>query len=365
MVVLVLVGLLGGLITGISPCILPVLPVVLAAGATGAPTHDGTDSAHTARGRRSLAVIGGLVLSFSAVTLLGSWALSTVGLPQDLLRNIGLVALGIVGIGLIVPAIGDLLARPFARFGQSRARLDAGGFVLGLSLGLLYLPCAGPVLTAITVVGASHHLGVGAIVLTVAFAAGTAVPLLAVAFAGEQFAARLTAVRTHASIARKLAGGVLIIMALVIGLNLTDGLQRNVPGYTNALQRHISQNHSANAALGGATGRAPANTPGSCASGTATLVNCGRAPALKGISSWINTPGDSPLTLKNLKGRVVLVDFWTYSCINCQRALPHLEAWDRAYRDAGLTIIGVHTPEFAFEHVRDNVTTAAKQLGVQ
>jgi thiol-disulfide isomerase/thioredoxin len=95
------------------------------------------------------------------------------------------------------------------------------------------------------------------------------------------------------------------------------------------------------------------------------LQQCGRAPAIRGIDHWLNTPDDRPLPLNGLHGRVVLVDFWTYSCINCQRTLPHVEAWNRAYRNSGLTIIGVHTPEFAFEHVLSNVRAASGQLGVR
>ena len=360
MIVLVVVGLLAGLVTGISPCILPVVPVVFAAGTLGATGDD--DAPRSVR--KPLALVAGLVVSFSVVTLIGSWLLGALGLPLDLLRNAGLAVLALVAVGLIIPPVGEVLGRPFARLAKGHVRTEGGGFVLGLSLGLLYVPCAGPVLAAITVVGASHHVGAGAIVLTVAFAIGVAIPLLGFAFAGRHLLGRLSAVRSHAVATRRVAGVVLLAAALAIGLGATDGLQRSVPGYTDALQRRISSNATAAGALAEVTGRHTTASLATCGIATETLQKCGKAPALTGISTWRNTPGNKPLTLAGLKGRVVLIDFWTYSCINCQRTLPHLEAWDRAYRSAGLTIIGVHTPEFAFEHVPTNVTRAAAQLGV-
>ena len=411
MIVLILIGFLGGLVTGISPCILPVLPVIFAAGAasgledeaspgartgpdrpgdvepasgvTGPEPATGTTTVATRapaavtlaagpvtrraelrRRRRPFAVVGGLVLSFAVVTLIGSWLLSLLGLPQDLLRWIGLVVLGLVGLGLIVPAVGEWLERPFARLTGGRQQSNAGGFVLGLSLGLVFVPCAGPVLAAITVVGAKHRYDFSSIVLTAAFALGIAVPLLVFAVLGQRLAERMSAVRSRAASARRVIGAVLVVTALVIGLNLTSGLQRAVPGYTNALQSHIESNTSAAQALGQVTGNVASGALATCTPESQVLQRCGKAPALVGISHWLNTPGDRPLSLADLKGRVVLVDFWTYSCINCQRTLPHVEAWNRAYGADGLTIIGVHTPEFAFEHVTSNVAQAAGQLGV-
>ncbi len=316
------------------------------------------------RRRRPFAVVGGLVLSFAVFTLIGSWLLSLLGLPQDLLRWIGLVVLGLVGLGLIVPAVGEWLERPFARLAGGRRQSNAGGFVLGLSLGLVFVPCAGPVLAAIAVVSANHRYDFSSIVLTAAFALGVAVPLLVFAVLGQRLAERMRSVRTRAATARRVIGAVLVVTALVIGLNLTDGLQRAVPGYTNALQSHIESNASATQALGRVTGNVVSGALATCTPESPVLQQCGRAPALAGISHWLNTPGDRPLSLAGLRGRVVLVDFWTYSCINCQRTLPHVEAWNRAYAADGLTVIGVHTPEFAFEHVTSNVAQAASQLGV-
>jgi cytochrome c biogenesis protein CcdA/thiol-disulfide isomerase/thioredoxin len=391
---LVFIGLLGGLITSLSPCVLPVLPVVLAVGVT-APGTDG--EAPVRKPSRPYAVIAGLVLSFSLATLFGSLVLSELHLPQDLLRNAGIVVLVIVGLGLIVPQVGHLIEKPFARLPARAVTSKSSGVGLGLALGLLYVPCAGPVLATIAVVGATHRVGFGAVVLTVAFAVGAGLPLLALAAAGDRLTQRLSAVRGRVGRMRIGAGLAMILVAALIGFNLTDGLQTHVPGYTEALQKSVESSSSATKQLQSLTGEgtnavnrdnsptaptavsttAPAkagtttttkpaaipNVP--CTEGGTVLENCGPAPAITGITGWLNTPGNQPLTLAGLKGKVVLIDFWTYSCINCQRTLPHVEAWYKAYQSQGLVVLGVHTPEFSFEHVTSNIKSNAAHLGVK
>ncbi len=358
MLALLAIGLVAGLITGISPCILPVLPVVLVAGAT--PVASKAGLRHS---RRPVAVVIGLVLSFAAFILGGSALLSALHLPQDLLRDAGLVILGLVGVGLVVPRIGQLIERPFARLRTRPPRGTTSGFVLGVGLGPLFIPCAGPVLAALTTVGNSRHFGPGAVVLALAFSAGAAVPLLAVAFAGDQLVERVHALRRHTPLIRQVGGVILVAMCLVLAANLTDGLQRLIPGYTNTLQTDVEGTTFARNQLAAVTG-VPAGTLGQCTADSPVLARCGPAPAFTGITAWLNTPHDAPLSLAGLRGKVVLVDFWTYSCINCQRELPHVEAWYQRYRRDGLVVVGVHTPEFAFEHVVSNVAAAARQLHV-
>ncbi|MBE7189727.1 MAG: cytochrome c biogenesis protein DipZ, partial [Jatrophihabitans endophyticus] len=191
MLTLVLIGLVGGVVTSISPCVLPVLPVILASGARDA----GDESA---RVRRPVAVVVGLVVSFSVATLVGSVVLSALGLPQDLLRTIGIVVLLLIGLSLLVPAVGQVLERPFARVPRPRVGPSSNGLLLGLGLGLLYVPCAGPVLAAIAVVGATHRIGLDAVVLTAAFGVGAGVPLLVLALAGGALTRRVAALREHA-----------------------------------------------------------------------------------------------------------------------------------------------------------------------
>ena len=324
--------------------------------ASASPPGPGT----RARLARPVSVIAGLVLSFSLLVLVGSEVLSLLHLPQDFLRNAGIVLLVVVGLGYLLPPLGALIERPFARLSGRRPAGISGGFVLGLALGLLYVPCAGPVLAAITVVGATHRVGLTAVVLTAAFAAGTAIPLLAVAIAGGQLTGRIGAVRRHAVQVRQVGGAVLIVMAAVIGFNVLGGLQRDIPGYSTALQGSATVRKQ----LNGLTGARHTSLT-RCNPNATTLVNCGPAPNFAGITAWLNTPGGRPLTLSALRGKVVLVNFWTYSCINCQRTLPHVEAWYREYAKDGFVVVGVHTPEFAFEHVVSNVRAQAAALGVR
>jgi cytochrome c biogenesis protein CcdA/thiol-disulfide isomerase/thioredoxin len=368
MVELVVVGIVAGFLAGISPCILPVLPVVLVAGASApvSTTDSTTGSTETPASppraglARSLSVVGGLVLSFSIIVLAGSEILSLLHLPQDALRDAGIVLLAVVGLGYLIPPLGMLLERPFARVGTRRPSGKAGGFVLGLAVGVVYVPCAGPVLAAIAVVGATHRVGLTAVILTAAFAVGTAVPLLAVAAAGGQLTNRIGAIRRRAPQIRRVGGVVLIVMAVVISSDVLAGLQRDIPGYTTALQGSAKVRKQLNALTG-----TPHTSLTSCNSSATILVNCGPAPNFTGITAWLNTPSGKPLSISGLRGKVVLVDFWTYSCINCQRSLPHVEAWYKEYAKDGLVVVGVHTPEFAFEHVVSNVKAQAAALGVR
>jgi cytochrome c biogenesis protein CcdA/thiol-disulfide isomerase/thioredoxin len=369
MIGLILVGAVAGFLAGISPCILPLLPVVLVAGAarpvtdSAGPAEPTTASTGTTASRgglaRPLAVVLGLVLSFSVLILAGSEIISLLHLPADSLRDAGIALLALVGLGYLIPPLGALLERPFARIRVRRPNGSGGGFALGLALGVLYVPCAGPVLAAITVVGATHRVGLTAVFVTAAFAIGTAVPLLAVALAGGQLSRRLTAIRRRAPQARVVGGVVLIGMAVAIAFNAFQGLEQDVPSYSSALQGSAKVRSELNSLTG-----VKQTSLTKCNSSATTLVDCGPAPNFTGITAWLNTPGGKPLTMAGLRGKVVLVDFWTYSCINCQRTLPHVEAWYSRYAKDGFVVVGVHTPEFAFEHVVSNVIAQSAALGV-
>jgi len=425
MLVLIGIGFLAGLITSLSPCVLPVLPIILAAGTsrtaappaeasaagvavpvavraggassqTSAPTSPRPAPPRSVSGRptytlptpartrsprvkswRPYGVVAGLVLSFSLSTLFGTIVLSSLGLPLDFLRDAGIVVLVVVGLGLLIRPLGDLLERPFVRITGRPVNPNSSGVVVGLGAGLLFVPCAGPVLATIAVVGATHRVGFSAVVLTFAFGIGIGVPLLLLAMAGDALSRRASALRRHAAELRMVGGAAMIVIAALILFNLTDGLQRHVPGYTTALQNSIEGNKTASKQLQALTAAHPkkagsgsgsgsvSDASSGCAEGGSTPQSCGAAPEFTGINAWLNTPGNTPLTLAGLRGKVVLVDFWTYSCINCQRTLPHVEAWYRSYEADGLVVVGVHTPEFAFEHVESNVSAQAHALGVK
>jgi cytochrome c biogenesis protein CcdA/thiol-disulfide isomerase/thioredoxin len=376
MLTLVAIGLAGGLITGISPCILPVLPVILMSGAqsaratAGVPAVAGTTDLPPAKPARAESlrpylVIAGLVVSFSTVTLVGSALLSLLHLPQDVVRWVALVALIAIGLGLIFPPVEALLEKPFARLPQKQFGSGNSGFGLGLALGVLYVPCAGPVLAAIVLAGATGSIGLPTVALTASFAVGAVVPLLIFALAGRRVAERVRAFRRRQREIRIAAGIVTILLAVALVFNLPATLQRAIPDYTTSLQRKLggADQVRRNLNLGGTVNDQNAALS-KCTDGATEPENCGVAPDIKGISHWLNTPGGAPVDLKSLHGKVVLIDFWAYSCINCQRSLPHIVNWYKAYRTKGLDVIGVHTPEYAFEHDNGNVAAAAAKLGI-
>ncbi|MEX7472770.1 cytochrome c biogenesis protein DipZ [Mycobacterium adipatum] len=360
MTTLVAIGFLGGLITGISPCILPVLPVIFFAG-----TPAGTTAPALSSRLRPYLVIAGLVVSFSLVTLAGSALLSWMRLPQDTIRWVALAALVAIGLGLIFPQFEALLEKPFSRLPQRQFGSGKGGFGLGLTLGVLYVPCAGPVLAAIVVAGATGTIGVEIIALTLSFAVGAALPLLFFALAGRRISERVAAFRRRQRTIRVVAGVVTILLAVALVFNLPAVLQRTIPDYTAALQEQVGGGEQLREQLdlGGLVNEQNAQLS-NCTNGAPELESCGTAPDIRGITAWLNTPGGAPIELKSLRGKVVLIDFWAYSCINCQRAIPHLVDWYDAYRDRGLEVIGVHTPEYAFEKVQANVVSGAEDLGI-
>ena len=360
MTTLVAIGFLGGLITGISPCILPVLPVIFFAG-----TPAGTTAPALSSRLRPYLVIAGLVVSFSLVTLAGSALLSWMRLPQDTIRWVALAALVAIGLGLIFPRFEALLEKPFSRLPQRQFGSGKGGFGLGLTLGVLYVPCAGPVLAAIVVAGATGTIGVEIVALTLSFAVGAALPLLFFALAGRRISERVAAFRRRQRTIRLVAGVVTILLAVALVFNLPAALQRTIPDYTAALQEQVGGGEQLREQLdlGGLVNEQNAQLS-NCTNGAPELESCGPAPDIRNITAWLNTPGGAPIALESLRGKVVLIDFWAYSCINCQRAIPHLVDWYDAYRDRGLEVIGVHTPEYAFEKVQANVVSGAEDLGI-
>ncbi|MFC4244921.1 cytochrome c biogenesis protein DipZ [Gryllotalpicola reticulitermitis] len=360
---LVIIGFLGGLITGISPCILPVLPVVFLSG--GAQSARGDELGRPTSRSRPYLVIAGIVISFSAFTLAGSFVLSLLHLPQDVLEYAGIAVLMLIGVGLIVPRFEAILEKPFSKIPQRSVGTDHGGFVLGIALGAVYVPCAGPVLAAITVAGSTGRIGIQTVVLTASFAVGAGIPLLVFALAGRGVAERIRAFRKHQRGIRLTGGVVMVALAIGIAFGLPAYLQRLVPDYTNALQSRFSSSAQVTHALDlGGLVNAQNKDLSKCTNDATKLESCGTAPQIVGIQQWLNTPGNEPIALTQEKGKVVLVDFWAYSCINCQRAIPHVVAWNRLYAKDGLEIIGVHSPEYSFEKVPGNVEAGAKSLGI-
>jgi cytochrome c biogenesis protein CcdA/thiol-disulfide isomerase/thioredoxin len=334
------VAFVAGIVTAISPCVLPVLPIVFAGGASGGR-------------RRPYAVVAGLVASFTVFTLVATALLSALGLPDDLLRNIAIAVVLIVGLSLLVPQLGTLVERPFQALGRHRPGDVGSGFLLGASLGLLFTPCAGPVIAAVAALAATNRFSAESVLVTLAYALGAGIVLLLFALAGQS-GSKLPSLRTRAPRVRQGLGAVIAGVAVLMIFGLDLRLATYVPGYTRSLQR-LERTSATQRQLDNLLISQHKTLPES------QLRDFGHAPDFKGVDSWINS---KPLTLASLRGKVVLVDFWTYSCINCLRTLPYVERWYETYRKAGLVVVGVHTPEFAFEHVRSNVERAVSSLGI-
>jgi cytochrome c biogenesis protein CcdA/thiol-disulfide isomerase/thioredoxin len=339
--VLLGIAFVAGMVTAISPCVLPVLPILVAGTASGGP-------------RRPYAVIAGLIVSFTAFTLAATALLSALRLPQDLLRNIAIAVVIAVGLSLVVPRLGHLLERPFYALGRRRPGESTSGFLLGVSLGLIATPCAGPVIAAIATVAATERFSASAVFVTLAYALGKSLVLLGLALAARR-GLTLAPVRRHAPAIRQALGALMIAAGVVVALGLDGRLARNVPGYTQALQG-LEESAAAATRLDELLGREAQTIEEA-----EELEDFGQAPEFRGVTLWLNS---RPLTLAALRGKVVVVDFWTYSCVNCLRTLPYLDRWYETYHDEGLVIVGVHAPEFAFEREPGNVREAIADLGV-
>ncbi len=357
MTILVPIAFAAGLITVFTPCILPVLPVVLAGGTTGSK-------------RRPYAIAAGLVTTFTVFVLAGTWVWSQLGISARYQDKIGAVLLGVLALTLIVPAAAELLERPLGFMTRWRPPELGGGFLLGAALGLVFVPCGGPVLAAVTSVAGSHRVGGETVVVALAYALGAALPMLLIARGSGRATA---AFRANAQAIRVGAGILMGVAALVIYQGWAVGWQTKVPSVIKPIQDAIEGNGSAKrelSKLSGTKGKTGFTGGGAAASDLSAfaappkvgLPDYGSAPDFTKISAWLNSPG---LDLGALRGKVVLVDFWTYSCINCLRTLPYLEDWYARYRSQGLVIVGVHTPEFDFEHDVGNVRAAVSRLGVR
>ncbi len=385
MLILIVVAFVAGLATAVSPCVLPILPIVLATGADGDR-------------RRPYLVIAGLIASFSFFTLASVQIIESLHLPSSTLRDAAIVIIAFFGLTLLVPALNVRFERLTSRLPGLGARLTAagrpggsgaiaisglpgsgagpesqpkrgsilGGLVTGVGLGLVWTPCAGPILGAITSLAVTAPGSLATLTLVVAYSIGAGLPLLGIALGGRAALARMRMRSASAWAGR--AFGILVLvtaglMAVGADTTISADLTSALPDWTNTLQtlERSGQVQSALHDVGGANASA-GDTSSPESGGTQSALPVGpAAPEFAGIDNWLNS---KPLTLAELRGKVVLVDFWTYSCINCIRTLPYVEGWYEKYKDDGFVVVGVHAPEFAFEHDTANVAAAIKNFGL-
>ncbi len=405
MALLLIFGFVAGAATAVSPCVVPVLPIVLSAGATGG--H-----------RKPLGVVTGLVFSFTFALFALVYVIDALGLPNDLLRNIAIVVLFVFGLVLLIPPLAARVEAFGSQFsGRFGVKSGGDGFWpgvgLGLSLGVLYAPCAGPILAAVLTASASQSFNAGRLAVIIAYAFGSAIVLYGLMLGGRKLAAPLA---RRSGAFQMAMGAIMVLVAFAMWQGYDNKFQSDVtaklPSFLTNPAEGIQKSHAAQVALAeirGGSGHGigskaqeaenERNAGGSGAEGeneagvptrngvptgtgnskfapanskltaeeeeTVPLNDIGVAPEFTDTEDWFNTPGNKPLTMKSLRGKVVLIDFWTYSCINCIRTLPYLNAWNKRYAKDGLVIVGVHTPEFPFEREASNVEEAIKTDGIE
>ena len=346
---LILLAYLGGILTILSPCILPVLPFVFA-------------RAGRSFARSTLPMLAGMAGTFAIVATLaavgGGWAVRANAIG----RWAALILLALFGLALVFPSVSDRLTRPVVALGsrlterQGQKESVWSSLVLGVATGLLWAPCAGPILGIIFTAAALQGASFSTTLLLLAYALGAATSLALALLVGGKLFARMKKSLGASERIRQLLGVLVLagVAAIAFGVD-TRILAKLSSAQTASLESSLARRL-------GATQTMTDTAAGTNAAGELVLPVLGKLPSLDGLGPWFNSP---PLTNAQLKGKVVLVDFWTYSCINCLRTLPYLEAWDSKYRKDGLVVIGVHAPEFAFERDPANVAKAVHDLGVR
>lgn len=314
----------------LSPCILPILPIVLSGSIEGGKN-------------RSFGIIGGFVLTFSLFTVFSRTLVHYFAINLDFVRQ---VAFGLIVLfGLIL--ISDKLSNAFSLYTQRIANVGqrdssgeasfTSGLILGALISFIWVPCAGPILAAAIIQVAVQNTLFESFLVFFFFALGSVIPMILIAFAGRKIIQSVPALKTHTHLLRKVFGGIIIIAALIAAFVSPTASVNKITSKANQAQ----------------------NSPSTQI--VAGLETAYPAPPILGIDAWINS---QPLTIADLKGRVILIDFWTYSCINCIRTLPYLKNWYNKYHDQGFVIIGVHTPEFEFEKNFDNVKNAVEKFQI-
>ncbi|MEW7858965.1 cytochrome c biogenesis protein DipZ [Pseudomonas chlororaphis] len=346
---MLLIAFLGGVLTILSPCILPVVPFLFA-------------RADRSRGS-VLLTLGGMALTFALVSSLAVVGSDWIVRANGIGRQLALIVLGLFALSLIFTRFGNWLARPWVSLGNrldglrlDRARKFSGplaALLLGVATGLLWAPCAGPILGVILTGAMLQGASAQTSLLLLAYGLGSALSLGLLIFAGRELVNRLKPSLPATAWLRRAAGCLVLLAAVAIGSGVDDRLLASTSSQGGAAleQGLLKSVPKALDYLIDKAGAAPAET----------LPSKGPMPSLGGAVQWLNSP---PLDAEALRGKVVLVDFWTYDCINCQHSLPYVNAWAKKYAKDGLVVIGVHTPEYAFEKVIDNVKTQVRKLDI-
>jgi len=356
MLLLILFAFLAGVVTVLSPCILPLLPIILS-------SADGTGK------QKPLGVVVGFVASFTFFTLFLSTIVRLSGIPAESLRFFSVIILAGFGVSLLIPQVQAQIEILFSRFANLVPSTQnqtgfLGGLVIGLSLGLLWTPCVGPILASVISLAITGTVTAQAFLITLAYAVGTAIPMFMIMLAGSTALKKAPWLLRNTSKIQKAFGVLMILTAVGIFLNVDRRFQtwvlQTFPNYGVGLTKFEDTTQIKNE-LNKVNQKSVDETM--LGKPLSDLNQPKGVPANELISGgqWFNS---QPLKLADLKGKVVLLDFWTYSCINCQRTLPYLKTWWGKYQDKGLVVIGVHAPEFEFEKNPKNVKQAIADFGL-
>lgn len=361
MVILLIFAFLAGIVTILSPCILPILPIVLSGSLTGSK-------------KRPFGIITGFILSFTFFTLFLSTIVRVTGISADALRKVSVVIVLMFGASLLIPKFRVLLEIFFSKlsnFAQSSQKPSPShadfpaGVLVGVSLGLVWAPCVGPILASVISLALTGTVTVSAVFITFAYAVGTAIPMLAITYGGRNLLNRAPWLIKNSGKIQKAFGVLMIITAIAIAFNIDRKFQTYIlatfPNYGVGLTK-FEDNPFVKNALERLAAKPTDETNIGKPMNEVLNDSLGAAPEFIAGGQWFNSV---PLTLKSLRGKVVLVDFWTYTCINCIRTLPYLRNWYAKYKDKGLVIIGVHTPEFEFEKSPQNVERAIRDFALE
>jgi len=361
MAILLFFAFLSGLVTILAPCIWPILPIVLSASATGGK-------------KKPLGITLGILGSFGLFTLTIAYLVRLFPIDPEVFRYIAVFIIGALGIVMIVPALGSVLegyvSRLSGRFSVKGNEQSGffGGVVVGASLGIVWTPCAGPILGTIAALSATRSLNADIVLVTMVYLIGVGIPLFLFASGSRAMVTRSRILNKYTGQVQQIFGILMVLTAIAIYTGYDRTLQAKlldtIPSYSQFLN-DLEGSQTVRDELGRLKRKenvdqketeVEMNFPRAD-----RLPKLRKAPELVGIHQWLNS---EPQTLESLRGKVVLIDFWTYTCINCIRTLPHLKQWYETYKDDGFFIIGVHTPEFEFEKKTENVEMAIKQYGL-
>lgn len=358
MEILLIFAFISGLITIAAPCIWPLLPIILSATATGG--H-----------RKPLGVTLGIIISFALITLSISYIVKIIPFDPEILRLFAVAVIGLLGFTLFVPKLSGILegyvSRLSGRFTvNNQGNGFLGGLVTGFALGLVWTPCAGPILATIATLAATAQVNSAIILITIVYVIGVGIPLFLFALIGRSIFLKSKYLSPYLGKIQQGFGVIMILTALLIFTNYDKVLQVKLldffPSYGNFIIK-LENNTKVKDQLDKI--RKQESKPITNNKKVFNVDQDTPAPEFVGITKWLNLPADKKiLTLKELRGKVVLIDIWTYTCINCIRTLPHVTGWYEKYKDEGFVVVGVHSPEFEFEKKTENVQNAMKQYNI-